>query len=120
MTRFPAQHFDWLYIDALHTFEAVLSDLRAWWPRLRDGGLLSGDDYGDEADSPFVSASRWHTYYGKVAKDHKWGTIRAVQQFADEVDRQLFVTWMKQGKNRSYIDREGTGCYSWPAWYIVK
>ena len=107
-------------IDALHTYDAALADLRAWWPALREGGLLSGDDYGDDQDTPFVTARRWAEYYGKVARDHKWGVIRAVQQFADEQDRQLFVTWMRPGKNRSMIDREGTGCYAWPAWYIVK
>ena len=40
--------------DALHTYEAVLADLRAWWPRLRRGGLLSGDDYGDERDLSLI------------------------------------------------------------------
>ena len=93
-TRYAHAHFDWLYIDALHTYEAVLADLRAWWPKLRKGGLMSGDDYGDDRDTPFVSARRWAEYYGKVAQLSHWGTIRAVQAFADEVDRQLFVTWM--------------------------
>ena len=41
---FEDEYFDWLYIDALHTREAVLDDLRAWWPKLRSGGLISGDD----------------------------------------------------------------------------
>jgi len=125
---FALGHFDWLYIDALHTYEAVLSDLRAWWPRLRDGGLLSGDDYGDMADTPLVSAERFGRYYGWVAKASRWGTIRAVQQFAGEVDRQLFVTWMKAGLHSSSISEyragdlagRSTGCYTYPAWYIIK
>ena len=119
-THFPSEYFDWLYVDALHTYDAVMADLRAWWPKLRDGGLFSGDDYGDEQDTPFVKAKRWSTYYGSVAKMSHWGTIRAVQAFAEEVDRQLFVTWMRPGKNKSTISSMGTGCYSWPAWYIIK
>lgn len=119
--RYPPNHFDWIYVDALHTYDAVLADLRAWWPRLRSGGLLSGDDYGDERDTVFVSARRWAKYYGVVARDHHWGTMRAVQLFADEIDRQLFVTWMRPGKgNRSTIFSEGSECYAWPAWYIIK
>jgi hypothetical protein len=47
---FEDEYFDWLYIDALHTREAVLDDLRAWWPKLRSGGLISGDDYADMTD----------------------------------------------------------------------
>ena len=31
--EFPVGHFDWIYIDALHTYDAVLEDLRAWWPK---------------------------------------------------------------------------------------
>ena len=78
---------------------------------------------GGGQDTPFVSAARWEAYYGKVARLSKWGTIRAVQQFAEEVDRQLFITWMRPDRNKSQIaqiDREGAGCYAWPAWYIVK
>ena len=64
---------------------------------------------------------RWAKYYGTVARDHHWGTMRAVQAFADEVDTQLFVTWMRPGKsNRSSIYSEGSECYAWPAWYMIK
>jgi predicted O-methyltransferase YrrM len=37
---------DWVFIDALHDFRNVLRDIRAWAPKLRPGGLLSGHDYG--------------------------------------------------------------------------
>lgn len=36
---------DLLHIDAGHDYNAVLNDLRQWWPLLRPGGLLIGDDY---------------------------------------------------------------------------
>ena len=35
---------DFVYIDALHTYEAVLSDLNAWYPKVRKGGLVTGHD----------------------------------------------------------------------------
>ena len=47
-------HFDWVYLDALHTRDAVLGDLQAWWTALRPGGLLTGDDYGDIEDTEYV------------------------------------------------------------------
>lgn len=34
-----------LYIDADHSYESTLADLRAWWPHLRVGGFIAGDDY---------------------------------------------------------------------------
>lgn len=36
---------DWVYIDGNHTYEFVLEDLRAWYPKVRWGGLVAGDDY---------------------------------------------------------------------------
>ena len=117
---YNAEHFDWIYVDALHTYEAVLADVRAWWPKLRHGGLLSGDDYGDMRDTPFVTRERYLEYYGNVSLLSQWGTIRAMQEFVDEVDRQLFVTWMKPSYDPTSIIREGRGCYSYPAWYMIK
>lgn len=36
---------DLLYIDAAHTFEAVYADIRNWWPLVRRGGTVFGDDF---------------------------------------------------------------------------
>ena len=41
---FPA---DLIYIDASHDYEDVLRDLESYWPLVRDGGVMIGDDYGD-------------------------------------------------------------------------
>ena len=38
---------DYLYVDADHSYEGCLSDLELWWPHLRVGGLIAGDDYDD-------------------------------------------------------------------------
>ena len=37
--------FDFIYVDASHTYEDVLLDLEAWWSKLRVGGIIAGDDY---------------------------------------------------------------------------
>ena len=34
-----------LYIDAGHEYEHVTADLKAWWPVLKPGGMMFGDDY---------------------------------------------------------------------------
>ena len=36
---------DWVYIDGNHAYEFVLEDLRSWYPKVRPGGLVAGDDY---------------------------------------------------------------------------
>lgn len=118
---FPPDHFDWLYIDALHTYQGLISDLYAWWPKLRPGGLLSGDDYGDARATPMMTARRWEmprvnnisaerthfTGFGNMARHQKWGVIRATQEFAAFANASLHVTWMPD-------------CYPYPAWYMVK
>jgi predicted O-methyltransferase YrrM len=40
---------DFLYIDADHSFSAVLADLETWIPFVRRGGIVAGDDYGNPA-----------------------------------------------------------------------
>jgi hypothetical protein len=37
------------FIDADHSFEAVSRDIRAWLPKIRPDGILSGHDYNDRA-----------------------------------------------------------------------
>jgi len=112
--------FDWIYVDALHTYDASLADMRAWWPKLRHGGLFSGDDYADHMDTELVSARRWRHAYGPGPNivSH-WGVPRAAQQFANEVGRQLMITWMK-GHTGTQPSEGNLSCYLFPAWYILK
>lgn len=42
---FSKNYFDVVYLDADHTFEAVVRDLRNWWPLVKPGGFLAGHDY---------------------------------------------------------------------------
>ena len=38
--------FDFVFIDAEHSYEAVKRDIGLWYPKIRSGGLLAGHDYG--------------------------------------------------------------------------
>jgi len=44
--EFDDESLDWVFIDANHSYEAVVADIAAWAPKLKPGGLLSGHDYG--------------------------------------------------------------------------
>lgn len=39
------QTLNWVYIDAHHSYAAVLEDLSAWYPKVVPGGLIAGHDY---------------------------------------------------------------------------
>jgi predicted O-methyltransferase YrrM len=43
---FPNSSIDFCYIDAGHDYVSVKEDLHAWYPKVRSGGVISGDDYG--------------------------------------------------------------------------
>jgi hypothetical protein len=45
VTQFPDEYFDWIYIDANHGYDAIKEDIRAWWPKVKKGGLMCGHDY---------------------------------------------------------------------------
>ena len=42
---FADNMFDLIYIDALHDHASVVTDLKAWLPKLKPGGIISGHDY---------------------------------------------------------------------------
>ena len=62
-----------IHIDAGHDYEAVMSDLKRWWPLLEPGGVLIADDYDPD---------------GKV-----WPTVRqAVDDFLRDTPHRNFET----------------------------
>lgn len=38
--------FDWIYLDASHYYDDVKRDIECFFPKLKPGGYLTGDDYG--------------------------------------------------------------------------
>ena len=43
--NFPDDYFDWVYIDANHSYEFVKQDLLTYHPKVKQGGFFAGDDY---------------------------------------------------------------------------
>lgn len=39
-------YFDWIYIDGNHLYDYVKEDLELYYPKVRAGGYVTGDDYG--------------------------------------------------------------------------
>lgn len=73
--RFKDNYFDLIYIDADHTYEGCYRDICDWYPKVKSGGFLLGDDYRE--------ATIRET--GVV-----FGVIKAVNQFAMENDLFFF------------------------------
>jgi len=45
---FGHESIDFVYIDGNHLYSMALADMRAWWPRIKKGGLLSGHDFREK------------------------------------------------------------------------
>ena len=48
---FKDESLDFVYVDGNHQSDYVLQDLLAWWPKVKVGGLIIGDDCVDLDDS---------------------------------------------------------------------
>ena len=44
--QFEDQSLDLVYIDGDHTYEGVVKDLAAWFPKVKKSGMFCGDDIG--------------------------------------------------------------------------
>lgn len=89
----PDRSIDWVFIDALHDYKSVRSDIAAWAPKLRRGALMSGHDYGRAGVTEAVSVS-----FGRVAIEGSvWMTrkhprarpIRVAHRYAFSIRRKL-------------------------------
>ena len=43
---FPEGYFDFIYIDADHSYNGIKEDIKIWTPLVKKGGLIGGHDYG--------------------------------------------------------------------------
>ena len=85
---FPDEYFDFIYIDADHSYEAVQKDLQVWWPKIKKGGLFTGDDYIPE------DGDIWLIDNNDGTKEYagKFGVRKAVTEFAEENKLQIYST----------------------------
>ena len=92
--QFNDEYFDFVYIDADHSYEGCRDDIYCWWNKVKRGGILAGDDYVNAISSENV----------------KFGVIDAVNEFVNthKLSNYFFNTWGKDNKGSS------------PQWFIIK
>lgn len=78
---FEDEFFDWVYIDANHSYEAAKEDIALWWPKIKKGGYIAGHDY--------------------IIREH-FGVLQAVNEFLR--DNNLYFTLLtnEEGKHDSW------------------
>jgi len=67
--NFADDYFDFVYIDADHSYEGCKKDLEAWYPKVKPGKIFAGDDY---------------SHYHAPVTGVKFEVIKAVNEFAEK------------------------------------
>jgi hypothetical protein len=84
-TKKVTEPVDLVYIDGNHSYEYVLQDLRDWFPKVRVGGVIIGDDAVDTSSLPRDSQNNvfidWGLKSGISNCYGKYGVIKAFEDF---------------------------------------
>ena len=85
--HFPDGYFDWIYIDADHSYNGCKRDLESWYPKLKKGGLFCG-----------------HDYLNGIIPAGDFGVKSAVDEFISGKNVKLFVTQEYEWKSWYFVN----------------
>jgi hypothetical protein len=94
--RFDSGFFDFIYVDANHSYRASLNDIQAWYPKLKNGGVMAGHDYMD-------------------GPEESYGVKKAVTEFASNQGIHVFNTLSETANPKSIY-----GGWEGISWYFTK
>lgn len=86
LQKFPNNYFDWIYIDAGHSFESVSKDLHAAEAKVKQTGFVAGHDY-----------TRWG-----CKGLSRFGVIEAVNQFCNNRNWRIAYLTNEPDRHLSY------------------
>jgi hypothetical protein len=72
--QFPLNSIDYIMIDAGHSYDSVIGDLKNWYHKVKPGAYISGDDYGTNIFRGVTQAVD-EFFYGRVSK-YNWSWVR--------------------------------------------
>ena len=102
--QFKDNSIDFIYIDGNHSYDAVKKDLELWYPKLKIGGVINGDDY-----NVFPVE--------KMPDGSIFGVTKAVNEFCDKIRKnvstQFFGDWVYRIEGTKYFLPSRN-------WYFIK
>ncbi len=81
------EQFDLVFIDANHDYDAVHQDIRLWFPRVREGGILCGHDFSD--GFPGVMKAVRELFDDFTVEGSVWWVRKAESQFTREFEEDV-------------------------------
>lgn len=78
---FVDEELDFVFIDGDHAYKAVMQDLSVWYPKVRAGGIIGGDDYWDKMPDVILAVNDFFNPLGmQVHQDSEEPRIWWVQK----------------------------------------
>ena len=84
---FPLFFFDYVYVDADHSYEGSYQDMVLWWDRVRQGGVMAGHDYID-------TESKAGTPFGVVRAFAEFLKLKKIPAKFTHITQEGHKTWM--------------------------
>jgi hypothetical protein len=84
---FKEQWFDYMYLDADHSYGGCLNDMQWWWPKVRQGGIMAGHDY-------IETTSKQGTKFGVIEAVRQFMSDKKIPEHLLHVTNEGYKTWM--------------------------
>ena len=118
--RFEDKSVDFVFIDADHSYDSVVRDIRAWHPKIRDRGIIAGHDYFNYSsvrravdeffgDSIEVEGSIW---FVDVSARPTGSAAEELKRRAEWLQRQRDA-WIRATDERQAIIEEKAKALEW-------
>ena len=140
LRRFRREVVDFVYLDGAHDYKTVKHELRRYWPRVREGGILAGHDYCNHGEPSLeclgcekIPSCRPYTDYGvahgkpsRGRSANQAGVVRAVQEWLRDKQPTLRLHYTAEDFTRGSLADDGlnyslviTNTFN-PSWYVIK
>lgn len=100
--QFEDGSLDFVHIDASHDYENVLADIKAWYPKVKPGGFITGDDYVSNWGGVIQAVKEYFTGKSVALLDRGDLTLNKVwlhQKEGNSMDVTLYAICKNEEKN---------------------
>jgi predicted O-methyltransferase YrrM len=100
--QFEDNSLDFVHIDASHDYENVLADIIAWYPKVKPGGFITGDDYVISWGGVIQAVKEYFTGKSVVLLDRGDFTLNKVwlhQKQGEKMEVALYAISKNEEKN---------------------
>lgn len=100
--KFEDNSIDFVHIDASHDYHSVLSDIIAWYPKVKPGGFISGDDYVENWGGVIQAVNEFFKGKSSVLLNRQDNTLSKVwvhQKQGEKMEVTLYAIAKNEEKN---------------------